>query len=293
MKSTREDPFIKLFLSAYENSSWADAELTKPDANDRKNKAVDQIATRSSDQKTLAIEHTIIEPFVGEIEDFDSFKKWFLEIEKDDSLLVPGRSIRVNVPAGVLQKQPKESRDAIVKSVHDWIKINRRILPDGISEQPCSIKEISGKPQYEITLNLKIVPLQGGPLVELGSVQVRRQQISDSLGEVIEKALKDKLPKLVSTAADKHLLLLERQHMPLDPEDILREIENRRASFPDLAGVDEIWILDVIGFEIDFGGTCVAFSLYEEDHVVRSFNFYDGNLIAKSEDGVAEVIRRV
>jgi hypothetical protein len=57
MAATREDPFIKVFLTEYEERSWADADLTKPDAIDRKNPAVDQIATRKSDGKTLAIEH--------------------------------------------------------------------------------------------------------------------------------------------------------------------------------------------------------------------------------------------
>ena len=32
--ATGEDPFIKQFLSACENGSWADADVTKPDAVD-------------------------------------------------------------------------------------------------------------------------------------------------------------------------------------------------------------------------------------------------------------------
>jgi hypothetical protein len=32
--ATGEDPFIKQFLSACENGSWADAHVTKPDAVD-------------------------------------------------------------------------------------------------------------------------------------------------------------------------------------------------------------------------------------------------------------------
>jgi hypothetical protein len=52
MLFTREDPFIKLFLSAYQDGSWADADVKKPDAIDRTNPAVDLLATRKSDSRT-------------------------------------------------------------------------------------------------------------------------------------------------------------------------------------------------------------------------------------------------
>src|ERR1017187_6108239 len=74
---SREDAFILPFLSAYEDGTWADAETRKPDALDRANPAVDRIATRKVDGKTLAIEHTIIEPFVGDQEEFASFQSTF------------------------------------------------------------------------------------------------------------------------------------------------------------------------------------------------------------------------
>ena len=293
MRPTREDPFIKLLLSAYENGAWADAALAKPDAIDRTNPAVDQIATRKSDGKTLAIEHTIIEPFVSDKEDFAFFQAAFLGIEKDESLLVPGRWIRVFVPVGTLRNQPQRSRDVIVQSVHRWIKSSRFTFPDGMSQHPCSITGVPGEPPFDITLNVKVVPLQGGPVAKHGSLHVRRQEVGSSLGNVIEKALKRKLPKLVNTAANKRILLLERQHMNLSPERMLGEIEKRRASFPDLAGVDEIWIIETIFYGTAFGGTYLRFELYKGSDVVGSFDFEGGSMITKFEDGVGEVIRRV
>ncbi len=293
VRPSREDPFIKLFLSAYEKGSWADATLVKPDGIDRTNPAVDQIATRRSDRKTLAIEHTIIEPFVGDKEDFASFQAAFLGIEKDESLSVPGRWIQVFVPIGTLRNQPQKSRAAIVQSVHRWIKSNRLILPDGISHHLCSIIGVPSKLPFDITLSLKVVPLQSGSVAERSSLHVRRQEIGRSLGDIIEKALKKKLPKLVNTAADKRILLLERQHMNLSPQHMLGEIEKRRASFPDLAGVDEIWIIETIFYGTAFGGTYLRFELYEGGDVVGSFDFEGGKLMMKFEDGVGEVIRKV
>lgn len=174
-----------------------------------------------------------------------------------------------------------------VRSVHQWIKLNRLVLPDGPSQHACSITGIPGRPSFELLLNVEMIPLQSGLIAKRGSLHVRRQQISNSLCEVIEKALRDKLPKLVSTMADKHILLLERQHMILDPKVILGEIEDRRASFPDLAGVDEIWVLDNFGYGTNFWGTYLRFALHNGGKVVRSFVFEGGKLTMKFEDGEA------
>jgi hypothetical protein len=292
MRPTREDPFIKRFLSAYERGSWADAMLVKPDSIDRTNPAVDQIATRGSDGKTLAIEHTIIEPFVGDKEDSAFFHSAFLGIENDESLLVPGLWIQVFVPVGTLRNQPQRSRDAIVQSVHGWIKSNRVIVPIGISQHCCAVAGGPGELPFDITLSLKVVPLQDGSVAEYGALHVRRQEVDSSLGDVIKKALTKKLPKLVNTSADKRILLLERQHMNLFPERILGEIEKRRASFSDLADVDEIWIIETIFYETAFGGTCLRFELYKDGKVVGSFDFEGEKLMTKFEDEVVEVVRR-
>jgi hypothetical protein len=270
MRPTREDPFIKRLLSAYERSSWADATLVKPDSIDRANPAVDQIATRRSDGKTLAIEHTIIEPFIGDKEDFAFFQSAFLGIEKDESLLVPGLWIQVFVPVGTLRNQPQESRDAIVQSVHCWIKSNRDIVPNGVSQHHCSAAGGPGELPFDITLSLKMVPLHDGSVAERGTLHVRRQEVDSSLGDVIEKALTKKLSKLVNTSADKRILLLERQHMNLLPERTLGEIEKRRVSFPDLADVDEIWIIETIFYGTAFRRTCLHFELYKGAAIASS-----------------------
>jgi hypothetical protein len=56
-----ERPLIKMLLSAYENDRWKDASLNWIEESEEN--AVEVIATRS-DGATLALEHTLIEPFV-------------------------------------------------------------------------------------------------------------------------------------------------------------------------------------------------------------------------------------
>ena len=63
-----DEVFVRLFLSAYEDGSWADAEIIPLDQ--LIDGTVEALATRKSDRKTLAIEHTLIEPFMGDKRDF-------------------------------------------------------------------------------------------------------------------------------------------------------------------------------------------------------------------------------
>lgn len=280
----REYSFIRLFVSAYENGSWADGIHEQPDQKDKRGKAVDWITKRKSDDKSLAVEHTLIEPFVGDKRDFAFFEAAFLEIEADKSLAVPGRWIRVFVPVGTLQNQPKETvRNAIVQAVHGWIRANRRVLPDGCAKHRC----VTANPdhsRFDIILSVKVVPLLHGPNAGTGLLHVRRQQVEDNLDQVVSKALREKLPKLVNTNADKRILLLERQHMNLLPRRILNEIEKQMDVFSDIALVDEIWILETPLYGTPFGGTWVRFELYKNDTVVSSYDFngeelmFDGDL---------------
>jgi hypothetical protein len=102
-KSRRENIFIERFLSAYEDSSWADAQIEWLD--EKIDGAVEALATRKCDGKILAIEHTIIQPFVGEKEDFAFFEAAFLKIQQDTTLPVPQRWIRMFIPVGILRGQ--------------------------------------------------------------------------------------------------------------------------------------------------------------------------------------------
>ncbi len=288
--TTREDPFIKLFISAYENGEWAGAKLDKPDVLDRTNKAVDQIATRS-DGKRLAIEHTIIEPFVGDKKDFALFKKVFLEIEKDEWLKIVGQSTVVFVPVGILYNRPKrEARDAIVESVHRWIRDNVAMLPEGELKRPCSISGIPGEAPHEIELKIHITPWGEGSNHHPGTFKIARQQIGDDIDQVIEGALTKKLPKLVRTEADKRILILERQHWNLFSTDILARIERKRTAFPELASVDEIWFLDTTFYGTPFGGDYVRFERFEGEDEQASFDFAKGKIRLRTHRGVRKIV---
>jgi hypothetical protein len=273
----REDTFIEAFLSAYDDLSWANADKDWLDR--RLDKAVEILATRKSDGKTLAIEHTLVEPFVSDKEDYAFFELSFLKIENDHALVVPDRGINVFIPVGTLHGHHRTaSRDAIVKAVHEWIRANRLNLADGQTKHRCRVTGIQGAAPFEITLTIKSISIPGR-----GSLHVRRQQVNDDLSDVIEKALRKKLPKLAAQTADKRILILERQHMNLLPERILDEIEKQRTVFSDLSAVDEIWILETIGYE---QSGYFRFELYRGGDLISDFDFQNGTLTSRFENGM-------
>lgn len=277
-KPRREDLFIKLFVSAYEDDSWADADLCWLDQ--KKDGAVELLATRRSDGNTLAVEHTLLEPFVGNKRDFAQFEPAFPSIKDDRSLVLPERWTRVFIPVGTLDGQKPAAREALVTAVHAWLRANRLSLPDGDSKYRCSVPEMPGDPTHEITLAIKISRLGHG---HSGALQIGRQQMNNDFNEVMEKALRKKVLKLVATAAAKRILIFEREDFNFFPEQILDEIERQRPAFPALSKVDEIWILETVGYE---PGGHVQFDLYKDKKVSASLQFQGEALVGRGKDGM-------
>jgi hypothetical protein len=67
-----DEVFVKLFVSAYENLAWKDSEICWLDK--QVDGAVEALVTRPGGE-TMAIEHTLIEPFVGNKSDFAAFEQ--------------------------------------------------------------------------------------------------------------------------------------------------------------------------------------------------------------------------
>ena len=128
VKHAKQDRIlIDLFLSAYEDDAWADSK--RDYLEERMDGAVEVLATKT-DGVTLAIEHTLIEPFVGDTEDLVRFQKSFLGIEQDKSLIMAGHAIYVDVP---VQQLEKRQRAPAVVALHAWLKANIASLPVGRS----------------------------------------------------------------------------------------------------------------------------------------------------------------
>lgn len=229
-KCGKERPLLERFISVYQNDTWAEADLDWVD--EREDGAVELLATRGSDGATLAIEHTLIQPYPREKEDFARFQRVFLHSGRDVSLEIPEAVLYVNVPGGTLQ--PGDDWDAVAEAVYDCIRRSKQTLPEGRSDLSCFIA--GGK---TIILQIRLQPIPGHD----GQTIIRRYGPFD-LSATIRTALGNKLPKLVATKADKRILMLERDQWHVDHTAIAAELECLRGDFPLLASVDEIWIAE-------------------------------------------------
>lgn len=236
----REDDIIRTFLAGYEDRFWDGIEPRFPDKEE--DGGIDGLAQKEG--RTRAIEHTIIEPFVGEMQDRAKFDREIRSIRDDATLAVTDRIIYVFVPIGAFDGHKKKTRAGIVASLHSWLQEKLSSLEEGDKQYPCEIR-LAGRASLKLTLTIRVVASLGP-----GGLIIARQQMSVDLDKVVKKALEAKLPKLIATDADKRILMLERQHMNSTDDQILDEIE-KVATGRELSKLDEIWFVETLVYETE------------------------------------------
>src|SRR5712664_2494600 len=91
----RERPIIRMLLSACDNGAWQHTNLDWVEEN--QDGAIEVIASRT-DGTRLALEHTLIQPFVGEKFDSEVFMRAFGRIEKNPALTLSERHLELIIP---------------------------------------------------------------------------------------------------------------------------------------------------------------------------------------------------
>ncbi|HYK38292.1 hypothetical protein [Alloacidobacterium sp.] len=271
-----EQDLIRLFVSAYENFAWAASDIKRLD--EEKDSAIEALVKRT-DGLTMAIEHTLIEPFIGDRSDLAKFERQAIRrrIEDDKSLAVPNTGIKIFVPVGIFDGQKPANRDVIVESIYCWIVNHRLHLREGMHQYLC---DVPGMPPVTLTVERNRFGL---PRPYPGYVLVGRQQVTNDLHKVIKNALEKKLPKLVKEKADRHVLLLERDEFNFFPDLIFNEIERQRSNFLLLENVDEIWHVETIFYK---QGGHVYFELRRGEQVLETMTFENGDLTGHSKEGM-------
>lgn len=271
-----EDALIELFLSMYDARSWAGALSSREYPERMKDGGVEIIATQVRTGRRLAIEHTVIEPFIGEKKDFhENFQELQRQLRADDSLKEPGVALYVDAPVNVLPKgvawQP------IIDDVKAFLRAHKSTFGSEKEIRDCSSPH---HPKQTIPFQVRRQPL--GQKSE-GFVIVQRYG-ELRVAESVRKALDKKLAKLVATDVDVRILMLERDQAWLDVDDILQQIESLKTHFPELAAVTEIWIADTATFGPP--REWVEFSLREGGAQIESFAFYQGALHSVARNGM-------
>jgi hypothetical protein len=230
-----------MLLAELEDGAWKTA---VPDwVEERMDGAVEVLATRP-DGASVAIEHTIVQPFVDEKKDSNSFMQAFERIERNPDLAVSERDMTVVIPVAAIPVGYKW--DEVGADLLAWLKANHHLAPkEGESRHIVQVGSSSKLGPLSLDIKLQTMHLPGSP----GVTVISRGPMPKSLGAIVEKALGDKLPKLVSTPASKRILLIERQHVSLADMQIIQEIEKLAPRFPQLKDVNEIWIVDTSNLE--------------------------------------------
>jgi hypothetical protein len=258
-------------VSAYENFAWAGSKIDRLD--EQFDGAIEALITRA-DGQTMAIEHTLIQPFLNEVTDLTKFEPVFRRISDDKSLAVPYAGITVYVPVGILDSQKRRTQGVIAEAIHSWIANNRLQLREGEHSYQC---DIAGMPPVILTVKRNKYNLPQG------AFSLGRQQVTNDLDKVIENALRTKLPKLITQKADRHVLFLERNRFNFFPELMFAEIERQRPNFKLLEDVDEIWHVETIFYK---QGSYVDFELRKDDQVLATIAFQNDLLQGHSKNGV-------
>jgi hypothetical protein len=258
-----ENALISLFLSAYENDTWKDC--GKDPLDEKQDRAVELLATRLSDGATLAIEHTLIQPYGAYKQEFSRFRKVFFRVQNDQTLIVRSRGIDVFVASGTLKEGFEWA--SIAGAVHSWLRGSVHALPVGESNH---VVEPAGKHPCRLLIRVQDVPDYDGDF----RIGIDGSQLpAGALSSVVEKALEKKLPKLAGTQADNRILMLERDESTLSEDLIAGEIENMRHRFVELSRIGEIWFADTV-----LAPSYVRFSVRGQGRAIKLMAFHNRRL---------------
>jgi hypothetical protein len=227
----RDEQLIDLFLRGYKDRDGYSYRLeSRPDQTERAKPAVDCIAV-SERGKRLAVEHTLVEPFEGQIADNRPFLAVFERLHHSTELTLPNVLINILVPVGAIPKGV--DWDQVGRRVVEWFRNARLEVRSGDSDH-----KIPGL-GFDLPVRIEAMELPDSP----GVLVVGRLRPPDKLfSDMVRKALAAKLPKLVKTLADSRILLMEDASMILGMTSFSHEIDVAREDYPDLGRVDSVWL---------------------------------------------------
>jgi len=263
-----------MLLSVYENDAWKTASLDWVE--ERQDGAVEVIATKA-DGVTLALEHTLIQPFVGEKFDSEKFIKAFGRIEKNPALVIPERALGVYIQVHAVPTTGY-NWDEVGEDLLRWLVVNHSSAPnEGEATYTVPVGHTSKNGPLQLIIILRTRSLPG----MAGSCLIWRVNMPGDLGAIVDKALRTKIAKLVKTPADKRVLLLECEQMALAESNVYREVVKLAPRYPDIGKIDEIWFADTSGLASE---GWASFELMDGRGLVEVLTFQNGVLQQRRDD---------
>lgn len=225
---------VKLFLGEYNDADGSSYNLkVRPEIVERNAKAVEAVAVDERGH-CLAIEHTLVLPFEGKKADDVPFQTVFGPLRRDKSLLVPNRLILVQCPALSIPKGRGIDWNDVGQKVRNWFRVARETFPaDG--ESRYAIPEVG----FELRVTVETMDIPG-----IDGVVVASRTLPDGKPfiDVLRRSLRNKVPKLVKTPADKHILLLEDEGFSIRVDRLIQGINSSIGELAALKELDEVWV---------------------------------------------------
>jgi hypothetical protein len=231
-RTRRERDLIQRFLTSYNAETCAHYTVEAWPDEDSSAQAIDALAVDSA-FGSLAIEHTLIQPFAGEKQDSAILLKGLAALDQKTTLVEAGYDVTLTVKVGAVPKGV--SWPAVALVVEKWYVSEFPNLPLGSSTHLI--------PDLQFALELDIDKEHTG---EAGNVFVSRWMPAATVSTPVQRALETKLPKLVAAVADRRLLLLEKDSAVRSPDQIGAAIEDSKQLFPELVSLDEVWVINTV-----------------------------------------------
>jgi hypothetical protein len=184
----RDIQLIGLFLGKYRDSNGDSYTIVeRPEKVERNKPAVEAIAVNRNGRR-LAIEHTFVEPFEGQMADNPRFLAAFGRLHQATELRVSGMLIDLLIEVGAIPNG--FDWNLVGQAVLEWFKSIRTTLREGASDH--SIPSLG----FDLIVHVEALEISG----DVGVVVASRIWPKDRpFRNVLLRALEEKLPKLVAT----------------------------------------------------------------------------------------------
>ena len=237
MRNQRDKDVVKYWLRLHNRLTDSSFQVEDWPDRDSSRKNIDAMC-RDDAGRTLAIEHTLVEPFEGEKADSVRFLKTLAPLEHHPTLLHTGYAFTVSQPVNSI---PTGTNWAdIPNELLSQLPSILPILPEGHSVAVIRAKEW--------TLELQIDKDRTSP-DDPGKFFTGRVHPGDPGPEFILRALMKKVEKLSASTGDIKILLLEK-------DTVAGTIERQFEQLPDdaeikslLVGIDQIWSVNTVALE--------------------------------------------
>jgi len=223
--------YNRLTGSSFQVRDWPDKDSSK--------KNIDAMCG-DDDGRTLAIEHTLIEPFEGEKADAVRFLRTLAPLENHPDLLQSGYAFTVSQRINSIPTGPK------------WDDIPQELLRQLLSALP-NLPEGSSAVVIRAdgwSLELQIDKERISP-DDPGKFFTARVYPGDPGPELMRRALEKKVGKLAASAGDLKILLLEKDAIAGTIERQFEQVLDEPEIKSLLAGIDQIWSVNTAALASD------------------------------------------